>query len=150
MEKRFKCTFHSFRGGLQCRVRGGVNPSPGNLGKRDWRNAGQTVPSKPPVALKGWWDLTGFRVGFIFIPGFRVGFPGFFRSGPGTAHPWSMAPELLVIRNPGYPRKFLVIGFFRTFFCHEWGVLGVSWALVDTGWIRNSRSTILEWSQTFN
>ena len=56
MDKRFKCTFHSFRGGLQCRVRGGVNPSPGNLGKRDWRIAGQTVPLKPPVALKGWWD----------------------------------------------------------------------------------------------
>jgi len=44
---------HGPRGG----VRGGVNPSPGNLGKRDWRIAGQTVPVKPPVALKGWWDL---------------------------------------------------------------------------------------------
>ena len=28
-------------------------------------------------------------------------------------------------------------------FCHEWGVLEIWWALVDTGWIRNSRSTIL-------
>jgi len=29
MDKRFKCTFHSFRGGFQCRVRGGVNPPQG-------------------------------------------------------------------------------------------------------------------------
>ena len=35
MDKRFKCTFHFFRGGLQCRVRGGVNPYPGQARRGD-------------------------------------------------------------------------------------------------------------------
>ena len=41
-----------------------------------------------------------------------------------------------------------VVERFGTLFCHEWGVLEVSWALVDTVLIRKIRSTIWEWSQS--
>ena len=65
MDKRFKCTFHSFRGGLQCRVRGGVNPSQGRReegidGFLDWGAA------KPPVAQRagGIYVGTAWKVSF--------------------------------------------------------------------------------------
>ena len=60
----------------------------------------------------------------------------------------SMAPEPLVIRNPGYPRKFLVMVFFGTLFCHQWGAHWVSGAENFFVRIRKMWSTIWEWSQS--
>ena len=66
-----------------------------------------------------------------------------FGSGPRA----SRAQE---IKKRNYLKKTSknALGRFGTLFCHEWGVLEDSEALVDTIKIRKMRSTIWEWSQS--
>ena len=59
MDKRFKCTFHSFRGGLQCRpiLRRGVNPPPQSPEGRPAHSA--CWPQKPSQKGLGFQGLSG-------------------------------------------------------------------------------------------
>ena len=60
-----------------------------------------------------------------------------------------VVPDLQISKKVESLMIYMCLFVFVSLFCHEWGTLEVSEALVDTIQIRNSRSWILEWSQTF-